>query len=474
MTAAHEFRLLIDGALRSGASSFDVINPATGQPFARCPKADTALLDEAVAAAKRAFPSWSAVPLVERAALVDKLADALDARAQDFATLLTAEQGKPVAQALGEVRGSVGVLRAFAAMRLEPRVLRNTDRNTVVEQRFPLGVVAAITPWNFPLILLVNKIGPALVAGNTIVCKPAPTTPLTTLLLGELAQAILPAGVLNTVCDENDLGPRLTGHPDVAKVSFTGSTATGKKVMAAASETLKRVTLELGGNDAAIVLDDVDPVYAAGKVFEGAMRNAGQICVAVKRAYVPSRHYDEFCAEIARLAQEMVVDDGANQGAQMGPVQNRAQFEKVAALIEDSKARGKVIAGGAPLDRPGYFIPPTIFRDIDDDAPLVRDEQFGPVLPVLRYDDIDTLIERVNGTEYGLGGTLWCNDVETASSVAERITTGTVWINQLMAIDPRIPFRGLKQSGYGTEMGQEGLEEYTSARIVNLMVPAAP
>ncbi len=463
----HQFRLLIDGALVAGASTFDVINPALDRSFAQCPKADMAMLETAIAAAKRAFPAWAATPVAERGAKVEALAAALEARVAEFAALLTSEQGKPLDQATKEIRGCVFVLRSFAAMRLEPRVLRDEGGNRVTEHRTPLGVVAAITPWNFPLMLLANKVGPALMTGNTMVCKPAPTTPLTTLLFGELSQQILPPGVLNVLCDENELGPALTSHPDIAKISFTGSTATGKKVLASSSGTLKRVTLELGGNDAAIVLDDVDARFAAGKVFEGAMRNAGQICVAVKRAYVPHTIYDEFCDEIARLARDMVVDDGANQGAQIGPVQNKQQFDKVSALIEDSKSRGTVIAGGVPLDRTGYFIAPTIVRDIDDDAPLVREEQFGPVLPVLSYSDIDELIERVNGTNYGLGGTVWGNDIVRANHVAMRVTSGTVWVNQLMAIDPRIPFRGLKQSGMGTEMGLEGLEEYTQAHVIN-------
>jgi acyl-CoA reductase-like NAD-dependent aldehyde dehydrogenase len=468
-----QYHLLIDGTLHPGASHFDVINPATERPFARCPKADAALLDSAVAAAKRAFPGWAATPMAERARLVELLADALDARVDEFAALLTAEQGKPLDQAVKEIRGSAFVLRTFAGMRIEPRILRDEGGNRVTEHRTPLGVVAAITPWNFPLILLVNKVGPALVAGNTMVCKPAPTTPLTTCLFGELCRDILPAGVLNVLCDENELGPALTAHPDIAKIAFTGSTATGKKVLAASADSLKRITLELGGNDAAIILDDVDPTQVAGKVFEGAMRNAGQICVAIKRAYVPDALYDDFCDELARLARDMVVDDGANQGAQIGPVQNRLQYEKVSALIEGSKTRGTVIAGGDPLDRTGYFIAPTIIRDIDDDAPLVREEQFGPVLPVLRYDDVDTLIERVNGTDYGLGGTVWGADLSRAIAIAGRVTSGTVWVNQLMAIDPRIPFRGLKQSGMGTEMGQEGLEEYTQAQVINAMPLAA-
>ncbi|MBV8237579.1 MAG: aldehyde dehydrogenase family protein [Sphingomonas sp.] len=462
-----DFRLLIDGEAIAGASTFDVVNPATGAAFAQCPKADAALVDRAVAAAKRAFPGWAATPIEERAALVAKIADALEARAGEFASLLTAEQGKPLDQAMYEVMGSVFTLRAFADMRIEPKTLRDTGGNVVIEHRTPLGVVAAITPWNFPVILVMNKLGPALVTGNTIVIKPAPTTPLTTLLLGEICRELLPPGVVNVICDQNDLGARLTGHPDIAKVAFTGSTATGKKVMAAAAEGVKRVTLELGGNDAAIVLDDVNPRQVAQKVYGGAMANAGQICVAIKRAYVPEAMYDEFCDELARLAKEAVVGDGSKQGTTVGPLQNRMQFEKVKALLEDAKARGTVLAGGEPLDRPGYFIPPTIVRDLDDDAPLVREEQFGPVLPVLKYADIDDVIRRANDTDMGLGGTVWGKDLTRATEVAKKIDTGTVWVNQYLAIDANIPFRGAKQSGLGGELGESGLHEYTQPHIIN-------
>ena len=461
------YHLLIDGRLIAGVSSFDVVNPATGEAFAQCPKADAELIDRAVAAAKAAFPKWAARRADERAAMVSAIADALEARAGEFASLLTNEQGKPLDQAMFEVMGSVFTLRAFAEMRLEPKTLRDEGGNTVIEHRTPLGVVAAITPWNFPIILVMNKMGPALLTGCTMVIKPAPTTPLTTLLLGEICNELLPAGVVNVVCDQNDLGAKLTSHPDVAKVAFTGSTATGKKVMAAAAEGVKRVTLELGGNDAAIVLDDVDPRAVAKKVYGGAMANAGQICVAIKRAYVPDAMYDEFCDELARLAKEAVVDDGSKQGTTVGPIQNRMQFEKVKALLDDAKARGTVLAGGEALDRPGYFIPPTIVRDLDDDAPLVREEQFGPVLPVLKYTDIDDVIARANDTDMGLGGTVWGKDVARATEVAKRIDTGTVWVNQYLAIDANIPFRGSKQSGLGGELGEAGLYEYTQAHIIN-------
>ncbi|MFC3444138.1 aldehyde dehydrogenase family protein [Sphingobium rhizovicinum] len=464
-----EYQLLIDGELVPGVSTFDVVNPATAQPFATCPKADEALLERAVAAAKKAQPGWAARPVEERAALTNQLADALEARIGEFASLLTAEQGKPLDQAAYEIMGSVFTLRAFAAMRIEPKLLKDEGGNKVIEHRTPLGVVASITPWNFPLILLMNKLGPALVTGNTMVSKPAPTTPLTTLLFGELAKDILPAGVLNIICDQNELGPLLTGHKDIAKVAFTGSTATGKKVMASSAGTVKRVTLELGGNDAAIVLDDVDARQVARKVYQGAMTNAGQICVAVKRAYVPGPLYDDFCDELARLANEAIVDDGAKQGTTIGPVQNKMQYDKVSALIADAKTRGTVLAGGEPMDRPGYFIAPTIVRDLPEDAPLVQEEQFGPVLPVLKYDDIDDVIARANDSDYGLAGTVWGKDVERATQIAMKIDTGTVWVNQHLAIDANIPFRGVKQSGLGGELGEAGLLEYTQAHIVNIV-----
>jgi len=461
------FKMLIDGELVDGVSTFDVINPATEAAFAQCPKADEALLNKAVAAAKAAFPAWSALSFDERAGYITRLADTLEARVDEFARLLTSEQGKPLDQAAYEIMGSVFVLRAFANMRIQEKTLRDENGNTIIEHRTPLGVCASITPWNFPLILLMNKLGPCLIAGNTMVAKPAPTTPLTTLLFGELASGILPKGVLNVVCDQNELGPLITGHPDIAKVAFTGSTGTGKKVMASAAMGVKRVTLELGGNDAAIVLDDVPAAIAAQKVYNGAMTNAGQICVAVKRAFVPEAMYDEFCEEIAKLANNAVVDDGSKQGATVGPIQNKMQYDKVKSLLEDAKQRGTVVAGGDIPDRPGYFIPPTIIRDLDDEAPLVKEEQFGPVLPILKYKDIEEVIARANDSEYGLGGTVWGKDLARAMDVAKQIDTGTVWVNQHLAIDANIPFRGAKQSGIGGELGEAGLNEYTQAHIVN-------
>ena len=462
------YKLLINGELVDGAGgTADVINPATEKVVAACPIADVAQVNAAVAAAKAAFPAWSRRTVAERGQFVDQLANALMARQDEFAALLTAEQGKPLDQAAFEVIGSVFTLKAFVDMKLEPKVLRETPENRVVEYRTPLGVVVSITPWNFPLILLMNKLGPCLLAGNTMVSKPAPTTPLTTLLFATIANEILPPGVFNVVCDRNDLGGVLTAHPDVAKVAFTGSTATGRKVMKSASDTVKRVTLELGGNDAAIVLDDVDPIEVAGKLFFGATLNAGQICVAVKRAYIPASLYDGVCGELARLADAAVVDDGDKPGTQIGPVQNKMQYEKLKEFLADARANGNIIAGGTTLNRPGYFIRPTIVRDIPETSRIVAEEQFGPILPVLSYTDVNEVVATVNQSEFGLAGTVWGKDVNRAMEIAAQVDSGTIWVNQHLAIDAAIPFRGAKQSGLGAELGEAGLLEYTQARVVN-------
>ena len=463
------YRLLIGGQRVPGASTFDVINPATEQVLANCPRADLAQLNAAVAAAKAAFPAWSAKSFEERRKLVVKIADALEARTPEFARLLTQEQGKPLDHAMGELMGSVEMIRTFARMELPVKVLRETATDRIVQMRTPLGVVAAITPWNFPLILLMIKVAPALLAGNTVVSKPAPTTPLTTLLFAELCAEILPAGVFNVITDQNDLGSALTSHPDVAKVAFTGSTATGKKVAASVANTLKRLTLELGGNDAAIVLDDVNVKDVAPKIFFGAMVNTGQVCLAIKRVYAHESIYEELCTELAKLAEAAVVGNGLDAGTQFGPLQNKTQYEKVKGFLADAKERGRIIAGGTVPDGPGYYIKPTIVRDIPDDARLVREEQFGPVLPILKYSDIDDAIARANGTEYGLGGTVWSSNPERAYKVAVQMDTGTVWVNKHLDLPADIPFSGAKHSGLGTEMGQDGFEEFTQAKVVNVL-----
>ena len=464
----NEFKLLINGKLVPGSAGLDVINPATEEFLALAPRADRGQLNEAVAAAKAAFPTWSATPIRERGALLVELADALEARQDEFARLLTLEQGKPLPEAIWEIGFTISIIRHHATLDLPSIVLKEDETQKIVRHYTPLGVVAAIVPWNFPVLLLAIKVAPALLAGNTMVAKPAPTTPLTTLRFGEICSKILPAGVINVIVDHNDLGDALTSHADVAKVAFTGSTATGKKVMCSAAGTLKRLILELGGNDAAIVLDDVDPIEVAPKLLVAATMNAGQICLGAKRLYVHASQYDQICDELGRLARASVVGDGLTLGTQMGPIQNKAQFEKVKGYLEDAKRSGKIVAGGEILGRKGYFIQPTIVRDIPDDARLVTEEQFGPIVPVLRYSDIDDVIARANNSEYGLGGTVWGTNLDRAFEVAARIDTGIVWINKFLDVALDVSFGAAKQSGIGTEFGQEGLEAFAQAKIINM------
>src|SRR5262245_11172569 len=466
--AVSEFRLLIGGKLVEGAGTLDVINPATGRVLTTAPRADRGQLEQAVAAARAAFPSWAATPLRVRGGLLAKLADALEAERSEFARLLTREQGKPLPQAQWEIAQSIGTLRYFAALDLPPVVLKEDAKQKVVRQHKPLGVVAAITPWNLPLLLAVVKVAPALLAGNAVVAKPAPTTPLTTLKFGELCARILPPGVVHIIVDQNDLGTALTTHPDVAMVAFTGSTATGKKVMAGAAGTIKRLTLELGGNDAAIVLEDADPKEVAPKIFAAATLLSGQACIAIKRLYVHDAIYDAVCDELCRLAQTTVVGDGLEEDTQMGPIQNLTQFEKVKGFLEDARRNGTIVAGGEAVNGKGFFVRPTIVRDISDDSRLVREEQFGPVLPVMRYSNIDDAIARANDTDFGLGGSVWSSDRERAFRVAARVNAGTVWVNKHLDIGPDIPFIGAKQSGMGAELGQAGLEAFTQATIINM------
>ncbi len=462
------FKLLIDGRLEDGDSASDVINPATEEAVAACPRASKAQLDKAVAAAKAAFPAWAATPIDERRKVLVAMADVIQNNAPELARLLTQEQGKPIAAATGEVYGASAFFRYFASLDLPPKILDDGPNRKVEVRRRPLGVVGAIVPWNFPIILMAFKVPAALLAGNTIVLKPAATTPLTTLRFAELVKDLVPAGVLNVIADANDLGGALTAHPDVRKISFTGSTETGKKVMAGAADALKRITLELGGNDAAIVLGDVNPEDAASKIFDAAFQNSGQVCIAVKRAYVHESIYDRMCDELARLADAAVVGEGLQQGVQFGPLQNKMQYDKVLGVIEDARKTGKIIAGGTIPEGKGYFIRPTIVRDIEDGTLLVDEEQFGPVLPVIKIKDGEDALARANASLYGLGGSIWSNDLDMAYDLAGRMESGTVWINKHAELDPGVPFGGAKFSGLGTELGEAGLAEFTQSQVINM------
>ena len=463
-----DYKLLIDGELVAGDNTMPVVNPATEEVICECPRASESQLNAAVAAAKAAWPTWAATPIDQRKQVVLKIADVIEANAQELAQLLTEEQGKPLGDATGEVHGMAAFCRYFTTLDLPVETIDDSEGRKVEAHRVPLGVVGAIVPWNFPLILMAFKLPPALIAGNTIVIKPAPTTPLSSLRIAELIKDVVPAGVVNFITDLNDLGAALTTHPDVRKISFTGSTATGAKVMAGAAGLLKRITLELGGNDAGIVLNDVNPKETAPKVFDSAFRNTGQVCIAMKRLYVHEDIYDEMCDELATLANETVIGNGLEQGTKLGPLNNKMQYDRVRELIEEAKTDGNIIAGGEVPDQPGYFIRPTIVRDIAEGSRLVDEEQFGPVLPVLKFSEDDDAVTRANASSWGLGGSVWSSDLDKAYALAEKMDAGTVWINKHAELDPGIPFGGAGQSGIGRELGEEGLEEFTQFKIINM------
>ena len=441
------YEMLVNGKMIGGSRTLDVVDPATAEVFATCACASREEIEDAVTAAAAAFPAWSATSLDERRALLIKMAEAIEANLDSLARTLTREQGKPVGDAQGEVGGAAYFLRYYAGIEIPVETIEDSDARRIELHRRPLGVVAAIVPWNFPVLTAVNKIA--------------------TLQFAALIKDFVPAGVVNIVTDNNDLGDVLTGHPLVRKVSFTGSTNTGMKVMSSGSATLKRMTLELGGNDSGIVLDDCDPDVVSQQLFDSAFANNGQVCIALKRLYVHDSQYDAICNKLAEIAKATIVGPGLQQGTQLGPVQNRMQYDKLKALIEETKEDGNIIAGGDSPDGPGYFINPTIVRDIADDARLVTDEQFGPVLPVMRYADVSDVIARANNTSYGLGNSVWSSSVENAGEVANQLDSGSVWINKHGDIGPDTPFAGAKMSGVGIEMGMHGLLEFTQAKVVN-------
>ena len=462
-----DYVMTIDGQAVPAEQTFGVINPATGEVFAQAPECTREQLDAALESAHKAQLSWKTDAAARTEALL-AAADAVDAAAEELGPLLTAEQGKPVAQAIGEARGVALWLRHFAKLDLPREVIQDDERVFAEVVRRPVGVVAAITPWNFPLSMAAWKFAPALRAGNTVVVKPSPYTPLATLRLGEVLRDALPPGVLNIVSGSDELGGWMTAHPLVRKISFTGSVATGKKVAAAAAPDLKRVTLELGGNDPAIVLDDVDTEKVAEKLFWSAFRNSGQVCIAVKRVYVPERLHDDLVDALAAKARAAKVGDGMAEGTDLGPINNKPQFERVSELVSDALSNGATaVAGGGPLDRPGYFFAPTVLTGVSDGTRIVDEEQFGPALPVIPYRDVDDALARANATTFGLGGSVWSADPDRAADVAERLETGTAWVNTHAALAPHQPFGGAKWSGIGVENGSWGLLGYTEIQVVH-------
>lgn len=467
---AKRYDLVIDGEKVATSEHFEIRDPGTGEVVGECPIATRDDLDRAVAAARQAYKSWSMSSDQERKDAVNRVADAIHANMEELAELLTREQGKPL-NGLGsrfELHGAEAWARHTGTLELPIEVLHDDETGRVELHRKPLGVVGSITPWNFPILIAIWHVVPAIRTGNTVIIKPSPYTPLSTIRLVEILNGVLPKGVLNVVAGRDDLGQMMTEHPDIQKIVFTGSCATGKKVMQTASNTLKRVTLELGGNDAGIVLPDAQPKEIAERLFWGAFINNGQTCAALKRLYVPDAIYDEVCDALVDYAKNVPVGHGLDESSVLGPIQNKMQYDKVVDLVEDAKRSGaRVLCGGEAPEGPGFFYPVTIVADATDGMRIVDEEQFGPVLPIIRYTDLEDAIERANGLDVGLGGSAWSSDVGKAKAVAARLECGTAWINNHGAIKPFAPFGGVKGSGLGVEFGELGLKEYTSVQVVH-------
>jgi acyl-CoA reductase-like NAD-dependent aldehyde dehydrogenase len=354
-------------------------------------------------------------------------------------------------------------------MSIPPQVLQDTPAARVEVRRVPVGVVGGIVPWNFPIVLAAWKIAPALLAGNAMVLKPSPFTPLTTLRIGELAQPLLPPGVFNVISGDDALGPWITEHPGIDKVSFTGSSATGRRVMQGAANNLKRLTLELGGNDAAIVMPDVDVEAVAKELFNGAFNNSGQICIAAKRLFVHEAIYDRFAAAFVAIAKATRIGPGDQEGVELGPVQNRPQYERLVQMLDECKREGyKLLAGGELPQGPGFFFPVTLVDNPPAHARILNEEPFGPLRALVRFKDVDEVIARANASDYGLAGSIWCKNEALALAMAQRLQTGTVWINEIQTASPHKPMAGHKQSGLGVENGLEGLLEYTLPQTLSM------
>ena len=470
-----DYKNLIDGKMVDNGQWLEVLNPATEQVVGRVPSCGKEELDSAVAAARRAFTQWKKTTAEERQHVVQGIAAAIKENADELYRLLTSEQGKPHAQAQQEIYGAAGLAAAQSTLTLDDVINQDDDTRLSRTRRVPVGVVGGIVPWNFPIMMAIQKIVPALVAGCTIVLKPSPFTPLTTLRVAELIKDVVPAGTVNIITGEDTLGPLITEHPDIDKITFTGSTATGKKIMEGASGDLKRITLELGGNDASIVLPDADVQKVAEQLFWSSFSNAGQVCIAAKRIYIHEDIYDDLSKAIADYAKTVVVGDGSQQGTGVGPIQNKKQYERVLDLIQDAKDNGYKFLTGGDKDPSGtgYYVPITILDNPPEDARIVAEEQFGPVMPLMKFASVDEVIERANNSEYGLAGAVWTKDTDKGVEIAEQLETGTVWINEFMQLSPFAPFGGHKQSGFGAEYGIDGLKEFTYPQVITVKRDAA-
>lgn len=448
-----------------------VIDPATEEVIGHAPVQTVDDLEVAVEAAKRAQPAWEALGHAERSRIMLEAAEALDRSAEALAQLVAHEQGKPLdgPGARFEAGGCAVWMRTAATTPLEPETVVDDDSGHAVLNYRAIGIVGAINPWNWPALIAMWQLAPSLRMGNAVVMKPASDTTLSVLAMAAIVNQVLPEGVFTVVAGGGEVGAAITKHPAFGKIMFTGSTPTGKSIARDASDNLARLTLELGGNDAGIVLPDADPKAIAEGLFWGAFINTGQTCAALKRLYVHDSIHDEVVAELVAFAKNVPMGPGYEAGNLLGPLTNRGQWNIVNDLVEKAKADGATIAlGGNPdADAPGYFYPATIVTDVTDESELVSEEQFGPALPVLRYTDLDDVIARANAVDVGLGGSVWSSDVASAREVAARVQSGTVWINQHGTLHPLVPFGGIKSSGYGLEFGVEGLKAVAVPQVIS-------
>lgn len=471
------FTNTVNGRPVTSTENFESKNPATGETLGLVPRSSREEVAAAIAAAKAAQPGWAALPDEQRCALLQKVADVLRDNADALAQWVTREQGKPLGGVgPGQVPGSRFELwgceawtRVPASLQLPVEVAFEDDTRRDEVHRKPFGVVAAIAPWNWPLMIAIWQIVPSLRAGNTVVIKPSEYTSICSLEMVRLIAQVLPPGVLNSVSGDGEVGAWLVDSPDIDKIMFTGSGATGARIAAVAARHLTPTTMELGGNDAAIVLDDADPKQIAMGLFWGAFINMGQTCAAIKRLYVPESRHDAIVAELKALAQAMPMGDGMKAETVVGPIQNGMQFRKVSDLVEQARKGGAtVVCGGEASRGPGYFYPLTLVTDIADGASLVDQEQFGPVLPIIKYRSVDDAVRSANRVDVGLGASVWSPDLAKAKAVASRLQAGTVWINQHGMVHPMVPFGGSKKSGWGVEFGAEGLKAVTQPQVISM------